>query len=769
MLRFFTALGRFSVRFRFVILVAWVVVPILVVRTLPSLSDVAKDTTSGFLPATAPSMEASALAAPFQNASLASATLVVARTGGLTGADDAAVDRLETRIKAVPHVKVVVDLGVSADGMARQALVEADVVSFSGGPEAQGVVDGIRATFGQVGAPAGLQVHLTGELATLIDATATAGRSQSDTQSLSLLFIIVLLLLAFRAALAPFLTLIPAAFVLVLSGPVIAEATKIGVQVSSITQLLLVVLILGAGTDYGVFLVFRVREELRNGLAPHAAVVRAVSRVGESITFSALTVIAALVTLVFADFGIYQSLGPALAIGIALMLLAGLTLLPALLAIFGRAVFWPSRLTPSTSSKAGLWDRVALLTTRRPIQTLAAGLVLFVVLGVFAVTTPTAGFGAVPASANGTDSGAGTALIASHFPSSTTSRSAVLMEFPASVWQDPSVLAIAQTTLASFAEFTGVAGPLNPNGISLTSDQLLQLHATLGPAQELPVVPTTTAVTVQLYNAYRTTAQLISMDGRTVQFSVEFAHGDSSSPAALAGVPAARTDVSSAAGAAGASASGFFGQVAFAYDVSDISSRDLARIIPIVAILIALLLALVLRSLVAPLYLVASIVLSYFAALGVTALVFVKLGGQDGLNFILPFLMFVFLMALGSDYNILIMSRIREEAHALPLRDAVAKAIGRTGSTVTTAGMILAGTFAVLAIAGGGESGGGQIQQIGYGVAAGILMDTFLVRSLLVPSMVVLLGRWNWWPGRLEPDRAASIVGVPNVESKDLD
>jgi RND superfamily putative drug exporter len=227
--------------------------------------------------------------------------------------------------------------------------------------------------------------------------------------------------------------------------------------------------------------------------------------------------------------------------------------------------------------------------------------------------------------------------------------------------------------------------------------------------------------------------------------------------------------VSSAAGAAGASASGFFGQVAFAYDVSDISSRDLARIIPIVAILIALLLALVLRSLVAPLYLVASIVLSYFAALGVTALVFVKLGGQDGLNFILPFLMFVFLMALGSDYNILIMSRIREEAHALPLRDAVAKAIGRTGSTVTTAGMILAGTFAVLAIAGGGESGGGQIQQIGYGVAAGILMDTFLVRSLLVPSMVVLLGRWNWWPGRLEPDRAASIAGVPNVESKDLD
>ena len=127
------------------------------------------------------------------------------------------------------------------------------------------------------------------------------------------------------------------------------------------------------------------------------------------------------------------------------------------------------------------------------------------------------------------------------------------------------------------------------------------------------------------------------------------------------------------------------------------------------------------------------------------------LGGQDGINFILPFLMFVFLMALGSDYNILIMSRIREEAHTLPLRDAVARAVGRTGSTITTAGVILAGTFAVLAVAGG-SSGGGQIQQIGYGVALGVLMDTFLVRSLLVPSIVVLLGRWNWWPSTLAKD-----------------
>ena len=753
MSRFFTSLGRFSVRFRFLIVVAWIAVTILAVHFLPSLGDVAKDTTSGFLPATSPSMQAAAMAAPFQDVSLAPATLVVARSGGLTAADNAAVDRLEAQIRGVDRVKVVIDLGVSSDGQARQALVEAAVIAFSAGPEAKGVVDAIRSTFTATPTPAGLQIHLTGQLATQIDTVAASGSSQNQTQELSLLFIVVLLLLAFRAVLAPIVTLLPALFVLVLSGPVIAEATKIGVQVSSITQLLLIVLILGAGTDYGVFLVFRVREELRRGLTPQEAVVRSVSRVGESITFSALTVIAALVSLVVAEFAFYQSLGPALAIGIGLMLLAGLTLLPALLAIFGRAVFWPTGASAHGDSQRGLWDRIGVVVTRRPGMTLVVGVALFAGLGATLLTTGVAGFGDVSSSPSGTDSGAGSALIATHFPSSNTGRSAVLLQFQTSVWDDPSVLARAQAGLAGLSEFSGLVGPLNPNGIPVTTDQLTQLHTSLGPARQLPTTPATTAVPAQLYDAYRATGQLISPDGHTIQFSVEFANGDASSPAVLDSVPAMRADVDRVARTVGAAASGVYGQIAFASDVSHISGSDLDRIIPIVAVLIALLLAIVLRSLVAPLYLVASIVLSYLAALGLVGIVFVHLGGQDGISFILPFLMFVFLMALGSDYNILIMSRIREEAHTLPLRDAVARAIGRTGSTITTAGMILGGTFAVLAVAGG-SAGGGQIQQIGYGVAAGVLMDTFFLRSLLVPSLVVLLGGWNWWPSKLRRDQA---------------
>ena len=666
------------------------------------------------------------MAAPFQDISLAPATLVVARDGGLTAADNAAVDQLESQIRGVDRVKVVVDLGVSRDGQARQALIEASVIAFSAGPEASGVVDAIRSTFQGGNLPAGLQVHLTGQLAIQVDTVKASGSSQDQTQQLSLLFIVVLLLLAFRAVLAPIVTLIPAAFVLVLSGPVIAEATKIGVQVSSITQLLLIVLILGAGTDYGVFLVFRVREELRRGLTPQEAVIRSVSRVGESITFSALTVIAALVSLVLAEFAFYQSLGPALAIGIALMLVAGLTLLPALLAIFGRAVFWPtgaSVRTPRTHGPVGPHRRGRHAAAGRHARR-----------GGRAVRRP---------GRDAPDDRRGRLRrrhlqperdrlgrrLGAHRDATSRRRPPagvrVLMQFPASVWDDPSVLARAQDGLAGLSELSGLVGPLNPNGIPLTTDQLTQLHTTLGPARELPPVGDDDRgprAGLQRLPGDRPAHQPRRSHDPVLGRVRQRRRLEPGGPRRRAG-HARRCRPRRAIGRRVRVRRLRCGRLRL--DISHISGSDLVRIIPIVAVLIALLLAIVLRSLVAPLYLVASIVLSYAAALGLVGIIFVHLGGQDGISFILPFLMFVFLMALGSDYNILIMSRIREEAHHLPLRDAVARAIGRTGSTITTAGVILGGTFAVLAVAGG-SAGGGQIQQIGYGVAAGVLMDTFL-------------------------------------------
>ncbi len=189
---------------------------------------------------------------------------------------------------------------------------------------------------------------------------------------------------------------------------------------------------------------------------------------------------------------------------------------------------------------------------------------------------------------------------------------------------------------------------------------------------------------------------------------------------------------------------------------------------PIAVVVIGIVLALVLRSLVAPLYLLASVAVSYLASLGLAVIVFIYIAHQGGLTFILPFLMFLFLLALGEDYNILVMSRIREEASRLPLRQAVVKAVGATGSTVTSAGLVLAGTFAVFAIVGARQSGGSQVESIGFGLAVGILLDTFVVRTVLVPATVTLFGRLNWWPAAMgrRPPSAEERPGEPELVAR---
>ncbi len=758
MQRLFIGLGTFSVRYRWLVVVVWVLITIVSVKAFPGLSSISQSGISGFLPASAPSVSASRLAAPFQNAKYASATLIVARPNGvLTGQDQAAIDRVEDAIRADAHVKSVTDVGVSHDGVARQALIQADVPSGGGG-DAPALVNSIRAQLSSVGASSGLDFHLTGALAQTVDASANNASTRSTLTKFSILFIIVMLLVVFRSPLAPLITLIPAALAYVLSGVIITGlATHLNFNVSVVGSALLVVLVLGAGTDYALFLIYRMREELRRGLSPHDAVIRAVSTVGETIAFSALTVVAALLSLLTAQFGLYQGLGPTLSTGILVMLLAGLTLLPALLAIFGRAVFWPLSTAPSETQRSGVWGRLTINLLKRPLVTLAAGILLFAVLAIGRVNTPTTGISLLAAGPSGADSTLGTSLVNQHYPALSDNPTEALFHYAQPVWGTPAVIDSLQQQLTSVPAIQTVRGPLNPNGIPLTVTQLAQLHQTLGAPQLLsPEEPASLQVQIPLalYNAYRGTAQYISADGRTVAF-IAILKDSSSSAAAVNAVPALRSSIDRIGQITDAEQAGVVGVNELNYDQNSIALSDLSHIIPLVAILIALLLAIVLRSLIAPLYLVASIVFSYLAAIGASALLFVRLGGQDGINYILPFLLFVFLMALGSDYNLLVMTRIREEAHVKPLRMAVGDAVGVTGTTVTTAGLILAGTFTVLGVVGGSS----QIQQIGLGVTIGILMDTFLVRTLIVPSVVVLLGRWNWWPSALfhQPEPA-----VPN-------
>lgn len=749
--RFFAVTARFAVRFRWVIVAAWVAATIVANLLFPSLTSVAKQNNTDWLPTGSPSLQAARLAAPFQDPNQTPVSVVVAHSGGtLTTADMTASARLAASLGKVTSVQQVKNLGTSADHQAVQLLVLAHVNLNAANPgPAQQLIAGLRHAIQGNDLPGDVQVHLAGPTAAQADATQASQRTLKLGEYLSTLFIAVLLLVVFRSVLAPLLTLAPAVFVTQLAGPVIGEAGKHGLQVSALTQIMMLILTLGAGTDYGLFLVFRVKEGLRDGRPPDDAVIHALTRVGESIAFSAGTVIAALLTLMLAVFGLYSSLGAPLAIAITLMLLAGLTLQPALLAIFGRAAFWPSH-TAQGSGRLGWWGRTASHIVTRPAATLGLGLLAFGALATAAIGYTPAGFGGTPAAPRGSDSAVGNALLAAHFPAASSNPTNVLFRFPAAVWRHPAPLARAERRLAALPQFDSLIGPLDLNGTTITPDQLTALHARFGDPGTLPALPPhNTGVPAAMWSNYRAESQFISPDGRTVLFDAALTAGDPASTAAFHQVPAIRSAVATVAHDTGASAYGVAGQAAASYDSSRVADRDLMHIFPVAIAVIMILLALVLRSIIAPLYLIVSVAISYLAAFGLSVLLFQHATGAGGLNYFVPFLMFVFLLALGEDYNILVMTRIREEADRIPLRQAVTAALERTGSTVTSAGLVLAGTFGVFALVQVREPAGRVYASDLGSLAIGILMDAFAVRTLLVPSTVALLGPWNWWPSRM--------------------
>jgi putative drug exporter of the RND superfamily len=790
----FAVAGRLAVRFRWAIVLAWVAGTIAAMALLPSLSNVTQSDNTSFLPASAPSERAAQLASPLQGASLTAVTVVAARAGGpLTGADQAAIARLSGALARMAGVTSVRDAGQSADGQAEQFTVLAALAQSGGLATSQqaSLVASLREVIRTAALPAGLTAHAAGSVATRVDTNATSSKTGGQVQWFSIIFVIALLMAVFRSALAPLIAVLPALVVVLVAERLTAEAAVHGLGVSQIASLLLIVLVLGAGTDYALFLMFRVREEMRAGLASggpargvrgdgvppkgglggwvppekddstvvppmqrcHEAIVLSVTRVGETITFSAGILIAALLSLAAASFSLYSGLAAPLAIAIGLMLIAGLTLLPALLAICGPVAFWPSSVRPG-GGRAGWWGPVCARIVRRPVATLVVGLVVFGGLAVAAAGYLASGFGGAATAPAGSDSALGNALLTEHFPQAAANPTLIVLRLRQPVWVAPAAVLAAQRQLASEPQFTGVSGPFDANGTALTAAQYAALHAASGPPRALTAATGARVPPTQRadYQAYRASGSYVSADGHTISFATSLAAGSPSTTAAEEAVPAIRADAARAAQAAGAAAYGVTGQATFTYDVAQLSDSDLRTVIPIAVAVIAVLLALVMRSLVAPLYLIASVVLSYFSALGLTVLVFVKIAGQPGLTFILPFLLFMFLLALGEDYNILVMSRIREEAHRLPLPEAVSRALKVTGTTVTSAGLVLAGTFGVLAIVGSGSAGQQNVRTIvdvGVGLALGVLMDTFLVRTLLVPSAVVLIGRWNWWPSRL--------------------
>ena len=751
-------IAHLCVRFRWIVIVLWVGLAIFTGAKgpLPQLANVVSTSNSAFLPASSPSMQASQLAAPFTPTAHPTGQLVVTTSTGSVA--PSTVLALEKSIQKVPGVIAVKSSGRSQNGKASLAVVTVNTPPQ--GDQTNAVVKDIRAAMANTAVPPGTSAALTGTIAINADAAGNNALIGDIISGGTFGVILLILALVYRSFIAPILNLLPSLFVLGVSAGVVGQLVSWGLPGSSITEFIMTVLILGAGTDSGLFVMMRFREEMETTDDVHEAVARAVAKVGEAIVFAALTVSAALGCLYFSSFGIYKGIGPALAVAILIMLLASLTLMPAILGVAGRRAFWPSK--PRTNVDSG-YAKVAEACAKRPAITLSLGVVILALLSVAVFSIQTNGFNSNLGGPPGSQSESGYKAINENFPASVTGPTSFVFAYGESVWTLEGLTKIqaAESQLAQSTLIATTSGPFA--GIQLekggtvyhaTPALYLQAYQTWGPPADLPITPpaSLSASDALLYSLYQAEGVFFSNDGKTVQLDTTLKAGPPNSDAAIAEVPQLRTLATSVGVTAGAQHYGLAGLAPLAFDIKDIAQRDLIKILPIVILVIAILLGLLLRSLIAPIFLILTVVLSYLSTLGITVLLFQTFGSEGGVNFILPFLLFVFLIALGEDYNILVMSRIREEwPHSGDHKartTAVVRAVGATGGTVTSAGVILAGGFIMFGVAGIiGNSP--QLTEIGFALAIGIFLDTFVVRTLLVPSIVQLLGNFTWWPSAL--------------------
>uniref|UniRef100_UPI0004C74278 MMPL family transporter n=1 Tax=Streptomyces sp. NRRL WC-3742 TaxID=1463934 RepID=UPI0004C74278 len=570
-------------------------------------------------------------------------------------------------------------------------------VELTGNPSEEGVQgvyrtfrDGARTEFGEMG----MRTGFTGSLAQLSDTLEANEGAMKLGGALVMGLIVLLNVLVFRSVLAAVLPLLAVGLIAAAASGVVAGAAELtGLKLDSSTPSLISVVLLGIGIDYLLFLLFRFREHLRSRPDQPAreAAAEVSGRVGTAITSAALTIVAAFATLGVASFGQFRALGPAIALSVLVMLLGSLTLMPALLAACGRAMFWPSR-SLRRAPREGFAARYGRFLARRPLAVLAASVAL---LGTLA-----AGMVGVRMDYSlGEDSSTPAAATAAE----------IARALPAGVSDPTTVFLVAKdgSTLDA-GRFDGLAKALS--GVE-------------GVGRVSPAV--------------------LSDDHRAARIDVSLNVDPQSDRArALASGPV-RAAVAAHAPAGTAGHVG--GTAAIFADVADAVDHDLAVVFPVAAGLIALILLLLLRSLLAPLVLMLAVGLGFSATLGAATLLFQHGLDRPGVSFTLPLVLFLFVVALGTDYNILITDRLREEmAHPGPARAAVARAVRHTAPAIAAAGVVLAGSFATLVASPGTE-------QMAFSLTVGILLSALVLSLAVVPALAALLGRSLWWPLRPTP------------------
>lgn len=673
-------------RTKYLVLVFWILVIAATGSLAGKLQGAEKNDASAYLPASAESTQELNAQAAFVSKDLNPAVVVYVRVAGVTAADMAKARADARAFAALPVVSGrVTGPFPSSDGKA----VETVIGSYLGDKsDISGFITNVTAT-ATAGDP-GLTAHVTGPAAAASDQVKIFKGIDSTLLFATLAVVIVLLLLTYRSPVLWLLPILSAGVALTIAQAVVYVLTQHGLTVNGQTGGILVVLVLGAATDYALLLIARYREELRRHEDRHEAMAVALRRAGPAIAASAATVIAGMLCLLAAESADISGLGPVAAIGIAVGLLAMITLLPALLVTCGRWVFWPLR--PAFGSAeptvTGLWARVGGSIAKRP-RTIWSVTALALIAASFGLLALNAGTLTAAQSFRGTPASvAGERVLASHFPAGTGE--------PVAVTGNASAAPAIRDALAATPGITAVTTPR-------VRGSEAYVQGTLRPAPDSPA-------------AYRAIDDVRSR---------------------LHAIP----DAEAKAG----------GGTAINLDVQRYATRDRNVVIPLVLLVVLLILGLLLRAIVAPLVLIGTVIASFGAALGLSALVFRHIFGFAGADTSVPLFVFVFLVALGIDYNIFLMTRVREESLKAGTRQGALTGLAATGAVITSAGAVLAGTFAML-----GTLPLVVFTEIGFAVALGVLLDTIVVRSVLVTALTMDLGRHMWWPSSLSRPPAST-------------
>lgn len=868
----FAHLGRIAARYRWPIIAAWLVLAGAVTLFAPNIDDVAVNDMRAFLAKEAPSREAvTAVREAFPGRISPSSTVIVvdAGAGGDVTSDTvwSFLQDVDTWLSgdAAPDVIDRVVSPTSADEQTARALVSEDgqvallVVTFN----RSGTETPTKDALVEIGrrlreAPEGVSTYMTGD-ASIIGAYDEATRNSIDSTTwITILLVVVILLLVYRSPVSPFIPLLTIAIAYLISRGIVAFLGDGIMLVSGYTNIFLIVVLFGAGTDYCLFLISRFREEIVTSPRTDLAVQETVRTVGETIASSAGTVVVGLSTMALAELGLFNTTGPSVAIGVVVALLAGLTFTPALLSLLGRRAFWPRRVREDGSRFWTAWartitnhPRVALVVTlafllplalygrgltndfdllqdlpadanaRQGFDVLAehlgpgtmqpltvvvqgdtdyassAGLTrvselhtrLAALPGVSAVRSLTASLeerGTLSVEAQLTDQAAGVREATAQLRSVAAAAVVNSLFGGAGPALDPAIMADAQKQLLELFSYLNQLGREVPRAEEdpAHAEALAALNSVSTTAQSAstPTLQVFTAIVADLERAATALERL--RDAFTTEDALmlpdtyvatneglrslrdAYISGDEGSarlqlvldagpytPEAMAAVDEIRELLA-------VEGPGFVeGSSAIVADLRDGSRRDMVRAVVFVLLGVFLVLVLLLRALVAPLYLILTILISYGATLGIVRLVFGGILGVTGVTWWVPIFMFVMLVALGMDYNIFLMGRVKEEVARNTDRAGIRIAVSRTGGIITSAGIMMAGTFAAMmsaSILG--------LVQVGFAVAVGVLLDTFVVRTALVPAIALILGRWSWWPRRPQARPGAERQMRPGAE-----